>query len=73
MLTDRRQDLIGDAVDVTLRVGTLADSGAVARKIGVIHRVLAAAPSYLKRAGVPSTPTDLPSHAVILGPAGQIP
>ena len=71
MLTDQRQDLIGDAVDVALRVGTLADSTAVARKIGVMHRVLAAAPSYLERAGVPAAPTDLPNHAVIVGPAGH--
>jgi DNA-binding transcriptional LysR family regulator len=70
-LTDQRQNLIGDAVDVALRVGTLADSTAVARKIGVMHRVLAAAPSYLEKAGVPATPTDLSNHTVIAGPAGQ--
>src|ERR1700756_3357550 len=40
ILTDQRHALIGDAVDVALRVGTLADSTAVARKIGVINRVL---------------------------------
>ena len=71
MLADHRQDLVGAAIDVALRVGTLADSTAMARKIGVMHRVLAAAPSYLKRAGVPATPTDLPNHTVIVGPAGQ--
>jgi len=71
ILTDQRHDLVGDAVDVALRVGTLADSTAVARKIGVIHRVLAAAPSYLEKAGVPVAPNDLQNHTVIVGPAGQ--
>jgi DNA-binding transcriptional LysR family regulator len=71
ILTDQRSDLVGDAVDVALRVGPLADSTAVARKIGVIHRVLAAAPSYLEKAGVPVTPTDLQNHTVIVGPASQ--
>jgi DNA-binding transcriptional LysR family regulator len=71
ILNDRRQDLIGDAVDAAMRVGLLADSSAVARKIGVVHRVLAASPSYLQRAGLPNAPTDLPNHACIVGPASQ--
>jgi DNA-binding transcriptional LysR family regulator len=71
MLNDKRQDLIGDAVDAAMRVGTLSDSNAVARKIGVVYRVLAASPSYLKRAGVPQSPTDLPNHTCIVGPASQ--
>ena len=71
ILSNERQDLIGDAVDVALRVGTLADSTVVTRKVGVIHRVLAAAPSYLEKAGVPATPTELQNHTVIVGPAGQ--
>jgi DNA-binding transcriptional LysR family regulator len=70
MLNDRRQDLIGDAIDA-MRVGSLSDSNAVARKIGVVYRVLAAAPSYLDRAGVPQSPTDLPNHTCIVGPASQ--
>lgn len=71
ILSNERQDLIGDAVDVALRVGTLADSTVVTRKVGVIHRVLAAAPSYLEKAGVPATPTELQNHTVVVGPAGQ--
>ena len=70
MLNDQRQDLVGDAVDVALRVGTLADSTAVARRIGVMQRVLAASPSYLARAGIPAVPANLPDHTLIVGPAG---
>jgi DNA-binding transcriptional LysR family regulator len=71
LLNDKRQDLIGDAVDAAMRVGSLSDSNAVARKIGVVYRVLAASPFYLERAGVPKAPTDLPNHTCIVGPASQ--
>lgn len=70
-LNDAKQDLVGDAVDVALRIGTLVDSTAVARRIGVVHRVLAASPDYLARCGTPQTPSELPNHAIIVGPAGR--
>jgi DNA-binding transcriptional LysR family regulator len=70
-LDDARHDLIGDSVDVAVRIGTLDDSTAVARKIGTVHRVLVAAPSYLARAGTPSVPSELAEHTLIVGPAGR--
>jgi DNA-binding transcriptional LysR family regulator len=71
ILNDEKQDLVGDAVDVALRIGTLTDSSAVARKIGVVHRVLAASPAYLAKRGVPTAPSDLSNHTIIVGPAGR--
>jgi DNA-binding transcriptional LysR family regulator len=71
MLNDEKQDLVTDAVDVALRVGPLADSSAIARKIGVNYRVLAASPAYLAHAGTPEKPSDLPQHSIIVGPAGR--
>jgi DNA-binding transcriptional LysR family regulator len=71
MLNDERQDLVTDSVDVALRVGSLADSSAIARKIGVNYRVLAASPAYLAEAGTPQKPSDLPQHSIIVGPAGR--
>lgn len=68
-MTDQRQNLVVEGVDVALRFGTLADSSATARKIGVSHRMLVASPAYLERAGVPATPAELPSHSIIVGPA----
>jgi DNA-binding transcriptional LysR family regulator len=70
VLSDQRQDLISEAVDVALRIGVLNDSNAVARRIGVTHRILAASPTYLERVGTPKIPSDLSTHAVIVGPAG---
>jgi DNA-binding transcriptional LysR family regulator len=71
ILNDEKQDLVGDAVDVALRIGTLSDSSAVAKKIGVNHRVIAASPAYLARAGTPLIPSDLTKHSIIVGPAGR--
>ncbi|MGF6767846.1 DNA-binding transcriptional LysR family regulator [Paraburkholderia sp. GAS199] len=72
VLTDERQDLVTESIDVAVRVGPLADStGAVAKKIGVMQRVLAASPAYLKRAGTPRKPADLESHALIVGLAAR--
>jgi DNA-binding transcriptional LysR family regulator len=70
-LNDDRHDLVGESVDVALRAGVLNDSMAVARKIGVAHRIIVAAPAYLQRAGTPSVPGDLANHTVIVGPAGR--
>lgn len=72
VLNDDRQDLVGESVDVAVRFGVLGDSTAVARKIGTVHRVVVAAPSYLDKAGTPSAPRDLADHATIVGPPGRV-
>jgi DNA-binding transcriptional LysR family regulator len=70
--TDHRQDLILEGMDVALRFGSLPDSTAVARLLGVTERLLAASPAYLAKWGHPTVPADLPRHNVILGPAALI-
>ena len=66
---DRRQDLILEGIDVALRFGKLADSSALARRIGVWPLIMAAAPSYLQEHGTPKTPAELATHAfVVAGP-----
>ncbi|MGV1764058.1 LysR family transcriptional regulator [Rhizobium rhizogenes] len=71
VLNDERQDLIGDGIDVALRVGSLPDSAATARKVGVVFRTLAASPVYLAKAGTPRVPSDLTNHSIIVGPASR--
>ncbi len=67
-ISDQRQDLVVDGVDVALRLGSLPDSSTVARKLAEAPRVLAASPTYLGRRGRPREPEDLASHAMIIGP-----
>lgn len=69
-MSDQRQDLVSESIDVALRFGALADSNAVARRIGTSQRLLVAAPAYLAQAGTPAMPGELAAHALIVGPAG---
>ena len=68
LMDDQRQHLVAEGVDVALRFGSMADSTAVARRIAVWPRILAAAPAYIERKGMPTRPTDLANHAFVLGP-----
>jgi len=58
-LSDRNLDLIDEHLDVAVRIGPLADSGLIVRKVGEVRRLTVAAPDYLARAGTPRTPADL--------------
>jgi DNA-binding transcriptional LysR family regulator len=71
LMSDQRQDLINEGVDVAFRLGTLADSTATARLITTMPRLLVASPGYLQRAGVPQAPEDLGKHAIIFGPTSR--
>jgi DNA-binding transcriptional LysR family regulator len=66
MVTNRIVDLVGENVDVSLRMGPLEDSGLVSRKIVDLRRVVCASPSYLARHGRPDEPADLARHACLI-------
>jgi DNA-binding transcriptional LysR family regulator len=61
-LTDRVVDLIEEGADLGIRLGTLADSSLVARRICEVERVVCASPDYLKKHGTPRKPEDLLKH-----------
>ena len=67
---DGRQDLIREGIDVAIRFGKLEDSSATAVRIGTNPLLVAASPAYLKRAGRPGTPNDLPKHSMMIGLPG---
>jgi len=71
---DGNLDLIDGELDIAVRIGALADSSLVARRVGQVRRMLVASPAYLARYGVPVTLADLADHAVIVTasfPAGR--
>ncbi|UIJ72699.1 LysR family transcriptional regulator [Aurantimonas sp. HBX-1] len=63
---DRLADLIGEGFDAAIRMGTLRDSGLVARQIGQFHSVVVASPAYLAARGTPQVPEDLVDHECLV-------
>jgi DNA-binding transcriptional LysR family regulator len=66
ILDDRMIDLVAEGVDVSLRLGELADSAAVARRLATCGRAVLGTPGYLARYGVPQTPGELAGHETLV-------
>jgi DNA-binding transcriptional LysR family regulator len=58
-LSDEKVDLIGQRIDLAVRIGELQDSRLVARKIAWFDEVICATPGYLKTVTLPETPQSL--------------
>lgn len=69
--SDRRVDLVGEGFDAAVRLGTLADSTLIARRIAPMRAVAVASPAYVARRGAPRTPEALADHDTI--PHGETP
>lgn len=63
----RRVDLISGEFDFVFRMGSLEDSGLIARKLIDIDIVTLASPRYFKEKGKPSHPRELKQHQCITG------
>ena len=61
-LNDRVVDVVGEGIDVAIRIASLGDSSLVGVKLADNQRVLVASPAYLKRHGQPDTLADLARH-----------
>jgi DNA-binding transcriptional LysR family regulator len=61
-LNDRLVDLAEEGWDLAIRIGSLADSSLIARRIAPCRTVLCAAPSYLAARGTPRNVADLKQH-----------
>jgi LysR family transcriptional regulator for bpeEF and oprC len=70
-LSDRLVDLTQEGVDCSVRVGALQDSSFVARPLGSMRFVLAAAPSYIARRGLPRDIDELAAHEGIVHFSGR--
>ena len=81
-LTDSIIDIVGEGIDLAIRVAELDDSSLVARRLAPCHRVICATPEYLERNGTPLTLNDLAHHNCLTvgfqsiwrleGPEGQV-
>jgi DNA-binding transcriptional LysR family regulator len=84
-LTNRFVDLIEEGLDLAIRIGSLADSRLIARRLCSNRRVLVASPTFLARHGTPQRIEELaerdcviftgfsrPREWKLLGPGGPI-
>ncbi len=62
LVDDAMIDLIDARIDVAIRIGRLAGSTWIARRLCDFDTILCASPDYLARAGTPVTPQQLPAH-----------
>lgn len=66
VLADRYVNIVDEGFDLAVRIGELADSSLVARRLAPARIVACAAPEYLARMGVPRHPDELQSHSCII-------
>ncbi len=66
VLGDRLVDLVEEGFDAALRIGQLADSSLIARRLCGLESYLCATPAYLERAGLPKHPKDLTEHDCLI-------
>ncbi len=68
-VSDTLADLTRDGIDIAIRTAASLPDTMVARRIGTLGRALYAAPSYVRRAGLPATPADLHAHRLVTNSA----
>jgi DNA-binding transcriptional LysR family regulator len=72
VLTDRVVNLVEEGFDVAVRVGALAPSQLIARRLADSSLVLAASPEYLRDRGTPRRPEDLARHMCLTDAHGAL-
>lgn len=65
LFRDEPSDLIGEGIDLEVRLGPVEDSSLVCRRIGWTTAFLVAAPAYLEKRSAPETVEDLSFHDCI--------
>ncbi|XOV78291.1 MAG: LysR family transcriptional regulator [Aestuariibacter sp.] len=61
-LTNRKVRIVEEGFDIAVRIGMLADSGLIAKKLADTRLVVCASPTYLAECGEPLSPMELKHH-----------
>jgi DNA-binding transcriptional LysR family regulator len=73
VLEDAYTDLVTEQIDVAVRVGKLAPSSLIARKLATVEVSICGSPDYLARRGTPTSPDQLADHDWVLYTLGRAP
>jgi DNA-binding transcriptional LysR family regulator len=65
LMLNRMTDLVGEGIDLAVRLAPLPDSSLAAIKLGEVCRFVCASPAYLSRMGTPTNLHDLDQHDCI--------
>jgi DNA-binding transcriptional LysR family regulator len=63
--SDRFVDVVSEGFDAAIRIGHLADSNLIARRIGPIFGKLVASPAYVREHGEPRAPNEIVNHEAV--------
>ncbi len=65
IISDAQCDLVGDGIDLALRIAAPTDSRLLTKTIAPIPAAMVASPAYLERFGHPRHPRDLARHRLL--------
>ena len=63
---DRRVDLVEEGADLAIRIGHLADSSLIAKRLFEVRTVVCGSRAYFDEHGTPQTPEDLLDHKCLV-------
>ncbi len=66
VMKDDILDLVGEGLELGVRIGTLPSNTLIARSLGIIEYTTVATPRYLAKHGRPDAPLDLAQHQCIV-------
>jgi len=66
-LSNQKVDMVEQGFDLAIRLGKLADSTLMAKKLGSRTNYLCASPQYLEQYGMPHSLSELNDHSCLLG------
>ncbi len=64
-ISDQISDLVEERIDIAVRIGELADSSLIARRLSPYRLGCYASPAYLATHGIPQHPDELDSHETV--------
>ncbi|MBW6528313.1 LysR family transcriptional regulator [Sphingomonas sp. RHCKR7] len=64
-LSDRFVNIVEEGIDIAVRIGDLADSQLLSRKLAPVQLCCFASPAYLAQRGIPTHPDDLADHDTV--------